>query len=74
MTAHGFTKTGGTTPCDFTLDLAYAPPLYAANQGTGNVVALHLRRHRRHARHLSATGGTTSPVPSASFIGSAALP
>ena len=62
-------RRGGTTPRDFTLDSAGAF-LYAANQGTGNVVAF----------AFDATSGALTPVgspvtaASASFVGVFALP
>ncbi|HEX8793275.1 MAG TPA: lactonase family protein [Polyangiaceae bacterium] len=69
MTAHGFTKSGGTTPRDFSLD----PPgalLYAANQGSGNVVPF---RFDASSGSLTTAGGAVT-VPMASFVGFAALP
>jgi 6-phosphogluconolactonase len=64
MTAHGFTKSGGTTPRDFSLDPS-GSFLYATNQGSGNLVAF----------RFDAGTGTLTPVgspiavPSASFVG-----
>ena len=59
-----FTKSGGTTPRDFTLDGTGAF-VYAANQGTGNVVVFGFDIS---SGALSPTGSTVS-VPAASFIG-----
>jgi len=68
MTVHGFTKSGGATPRDFSLDPT-GTFLYAANQGSGNVAAF----------RFDATAGTLTPVGTpvavaqASFVGVAAL-
>jgi 6-phosphogluconolactonase len=70
MTAHGFTKSGGTTPRDFSLD-GSGSLLYAANQGTGNVVPF---RFDASSGSLTPAGGSPVTVPSASFVGFAALP
>ncbi len=69
MTAHGFTKSGGTTPRDFSLDPS-GSLLYAANQGTGNVVPF---RFDASSGSLTSAGAAVT-VPSASFVGFAALP
>jgi len=72
MTVKGFTKTGGTTPRDFALDPTGAW-LYAANQGTGDVVVF----------AFDAIAGTLTPVtgagamvtvPAATFVGVVGLP
>jgi 6-phosphogluconolactonase len=70
MTAHGQTKSGGTTPRDFSLDPSGAL-LYAANQGSGNVVPF---RFDAASGSLTAAPGSPVGVPSASFVGFAALP
>jgi 6-phosphogluconolactonase len=70
MTVHGFTKSGGTTPRDFSLDPSGAL-LYAANQGTGDVVPF---RFDAASGSLTAAPGSPIGVPSASFVGFAALP
>jgi 6-phosphogluconolactonase len=64
MTRTGFTKTGGATPRDFTLDPT-GTFLYAANQDSGTIVPF-----RFDAAHGSLTP-VASPVtvPMASFIG-----
>jgi 6-phosphogluconolactonase len=64
-----FTKSGGTTPRDFTLDGTGAF-VYAANQGTGNVVVFGFDVS---SGALSPTGSTVS-VAAASFIGLSPLP
>jgi 6-phosphogluconolactonase len=69
MTAHGFTPSGGTTPRDFSLDPS-GSLLYAANQGTGNVVPFRFDA----ASGSLTTAGAALTVPSASFVGFAALP
>lgn len=69
MTPHGFTASGGTTPRDFSLDPTGAL-LYVANQGTGNVVPF---RFDATSGTLTSAGAAIS-VPSASFVGFAALP
>jgi 6-phosphogluconolactonase len=69
MTAHGFTKSGGTTPRDFALDPS-GGFLYAANQGSGNVVAF---RFDASAGTLTATGSTAN-VTAVSFVGVVTLP
>lgn len=69
MTVHGFTPSGGTTPRDFSLDPSGAL-LYAANQGTGNVVPFRFDA----ASGSLASAGAAITVPSASFVGFAALP
>jgi 6-phosphogluconolactonase len=64
-----FTKSGGTTPRDFSLDPAGAH-LYAANQGTGNVVSF---RFDTGSGALTAVGSPITAA-SASFAGVFALP
>jgi 6-phosphogluconolactonase len=69
MSLEGYTKSGGTTPRDFTLDPS-GNLLYVANQDTGNVVPF----------LFDTTKGTLRPstppvsVPSATFVGIVALP
>jgi 6-phosphogluconolactonase len=69
MTASGSTKSGGTTPRDFTIAPTGAL-VYAANQGTGNVAAF----------AFDVTHGTLTPtgaivsVTAASFVGVVRLP
>ena len=69
MRLKGHTKTGGTTPRDFALDPTGAF-VYAANQGSSNVVPF----------AFDVTQGTLTPVgtpvsvTSASFIGLVRLP
>ncbi len=69
LTLKGHTKTGGTTPRSFALDLA-GTLLYAANQGSGTVTPF----------AVNPATGTLSPigaavtVPSATFVGLAWLP
>jgi len=70
MTVHGFTKSGGTTPRDFSLDPSGAL-LYAANQGNGNVVPF---LFDAASGSLTAAAGSPVGVPMASFVGFAALP
>lgn len=71
MTVHGFTPSGGTTPRDFSLDPS-GSLLYAANQGTGNVVPF---RFDASSGTLTSLGTAAAvAVPSASFVGFAALP
>jgi 6-phosphogluconolactonase len=69
MGAPTFTKSGGTTPRDFTLGPGGAF-LYAANQGTGNVVVFGFDAA---SGALSPTGASVA-ITAASFIGLAALP
>jgi 6-phosphogluconolactonase len=69
LTLVGFTPSGGMTPRDFTLDPS-GTFLYAANQGTGNVVPF---RFDSKAGTLTSVD-TAVTVPSASFVGLAALP
>jgi 6-phosphogluconolactonase len=64
-----FTKSGGTTPRDFTLDKA-GSFLYVANQGTGNVVVFRLDA----SSGALTQAGATEPADAASFIGLAPLP
>jgi 6-phosphogluconolactonase len=68
LTLVGFTPSGGMTPRDFTLDPT-GTFLYAANQGTGNVVPF---RFDSKAATLTPVD-TAVTVPSASFVGLAAL-
>lgn len=69
LTPVGSTKSGGTTPRDFTVD-ATGTLVYAANEGTGNVVPF---------RFDAATGALTATasavdVTMASFVGVVRLP
>jgi len=69
MTPAGSTKSGGTTPRDFTIDPT-GTLVYAANEGTGNVVPF----------AFDVTHGTLTPtaaavsVTMASFVGVVRLP
>jgi 6-phosphogluconolactonase len=69
MTLQGHTKTGGTTPRDFTLDPTGAF-VYAANQGSGSVVPFAFDVTRGTLMPV----GTPVSVASASFIGLVRLP
>lgn len=69
MTVQGFTKSGGTTPRDFSLDPS-GSLLYAANQGSGNVVPF---RFDASSGTLASAGAAVT-VTAASFVGFAALP
>ena len=72
MTVQGFAKTGGTTPRDFALDPT-GTWLYAANEGTGDVVVFAFDATVGTLTPLVGAGATVT-VPSASFVGIAALP
>jgi 6-phosphogluconolactonase len=72
MTLQGVTKSGGTTPRDFTLDPT-GTWLYAANQGSGSVVAFGFDASAGTLTPVSGAGAT-APVASASFVGIVSLP
>ncbi len=69
MTLRGHTKTGGTTPRDFTLDPS-GTFLYAANQGSSTIVPFRIDPVQGT---LSAVAMPVS-VPSATFVGLVHLP
>jgi 6-phosphogluconolactonase (cycloisomerase 2 family) len=72
MTVQGLTKTGGTTPRDFTLDPT-GTWLYAANEGTGDVVVFAFDATAGTLTAVTGAGAMVT-VPSASFVGIVALP
>ncbi len=69
LTLKGHTKTGGTTPRSFALDLA-GSLLYAANQGSGTITTFAVDPT---TGTLSRTGAAAT-VPSATFVGLVWLP